>query len=385
MPRPSDETYGERQAAACINGQWHNATSLTVGFLEYTLDASTLYRKRCEINSFLEYLEKGIFSFVDRKVPCADIFEWMSVHLEENPLVKGSATNKLVAVTRALVLADLVAPDPLFALRYDTMKKLVLSLAKNLQVSKAKALCLPNPLQMLPHHTHRLLVTWMMTGVRFISLPEINRSFSLDPTLPFQAASTHIWQKTVVPSAPFVICVCDDPTLRHACPIHNAPVQWSCDLSVQANTILRSLLITRHSFRRTLALAFKLHSKYINNPRIRRTYINFLYKVFGWRPPRRGQYDDKCMYKYYTSDSDNFVGRTFPALALRMVAFYDDIIPVTSGIPMDDTHRAIFRTWYTRNNTAQTTQNNQPRNNGRMRAEKRATATRKECGTTGAA
>lgn len=341
MPRPPKEEIEDRLAVACINGAWYNATALTMGFLEYTLDASTLYRKRCEINSFLAYLEKGIFSFPDSKIPCAVLFEWLAIHLEENPLVKGAAINKLVAVTQALVLSNLMIPEPLFAHKYDMMKKLVISLAKNLQASKAKALCITNPFALVPKYVHRLLATWLTTGVRFISIPEIDRVFQLDPELPFEAASTSIWQKTIVPSCPFVLCLCDAPELVHCCPIHTAPLQLTANLSTQANVILRQLRITRHTFRRTLALAFRIHSKYLNHPALKQSYLQFLYKIFGWRPPRKGV--DKCMFQYYTSDFASFQNRPFPAVTLKVVRFYDDMIPILTGTPFYKYLRRVRR------------------------------------------
>lgn len=353
MPRPPRGSEGAIQHVAVIDGRMVDASLLTMGFMETTLDSSTLARKRSEINTFLSYLEKGIFDFSDCKVSCRAVLDWMVTHLDENPLCKGAAVNKLTSVIQALTIANLIEPDPVFLHTYGVMKKLALSAAKNVKMSKAKVICLEDPLKLLPFHCRRLAALWLMTGVRAISLEEINRTYEPQLDLPIEAAQINITQKTITASKPFVICVCDLPSCGNACPLHCPEIPCSSRTTDQVNTILTRLQITRHSFRRTLAVAFRLHSKHRCNPAIAEAFGKFIDTVFGWKPPARKT--DKSMFYYYSSDYETYSDKALPTIVMRTIQFYDEAVPLITANPLNATQFAFYRSWQARLNTLKQT------------------------------
>lgn len=354
MPRQAQSQDEGTQFLAVIDGQVVSATSLTTGFMEFTLDSSTLYRKRSEINTFLSYLANGIYDFSDSKIPCRAVLEWMATHLDENPLSKGAAVNKLTSVVQALTIADLILPDPMFLHTYSVMKKLAMSAAKNVKMSKAKVICLDDPLKLLPVHCRRLAALWLMSGVRAISLEEINKDYAPDVNLPIEAARINVTQKTMIASRPFVFCICDLPSCGEACPLHCPVVHVSTTTSDQANAIMTRLQVTRHSFRRTLAVAFRLYSKNRNNPTIVDVFEKFINKIFGWKPPTKKA--DKTMFYYYSSDYEQYENRPVPAIVKRAIQFYDEIIPLLTANPLDASQFAFYRSWQRRINQRQSTQ-----------------------------
>lgn len=329
-----------------INGSLHNAITLSEGFMDLTNDAKTLARKRSEINVFLGQVSKFWKSVKYKKVPCVLLFNWYARYLDENPHVKQSAINKITTVIHALTYADLIEPDPIFQLKFETMRKAAITLAKNNKADKAPVILSSDPFAMLPKYVLRLAVVWLMTGVRYISLAELDVNHEVDPSLPFEAASGLSWRKTELPSKPLVICTCQMKNLADGCPIHTKTVEWSQQLAARAGTVLRYWQATRHSPRHTLAIAFHLCSKLLFDPYLAQIYRRHVNVIFGWSHDRKPR--EKDMFLYYTEDADRYTPEQLPQLVRQVVAVYDESIPIIAAKPINVMQFKLFKNWLQR-------------------------------------
>lgn len=343
MPRRAMAADASDLNVAMINGKLYNALTLSEGFMELTNDAKTLARKRSELNTFLRQVAFFWNDIRDKKIPCAYLMNWFARYLDEHPLAKQSAVNKITTVVQALLFADLVEPDPIFQLRFETMRKSAITLARNNKAEKAPVIVTPDPFVMLPAYSKRLAVIWLMTGVRYISLPEVCVNYQVEQSLPFEAASALSWKKTVLPSKPLVFCTCSLKGLADACPIHTTTTEWSMQLPAIATTVMKYWQTTRHSCRRTLAIAFVLCSKWLYHPELGDVYRQHLNVIFGW-VHKRGK-REKDMFMYYTEDSEKYVPEQMPTLVRKVVEFYDDLIPIIAAKPVDLAHFSIFKNW----------------------------------------
>lgn len=346
MPRTAMADDPSTLNVAMINGKYHNALTLSEGFMDLTNDATTMGRKRSELNTFLGQASIFLKSVRHTKVPCILLLNWFARYLDEQPLAKQSAINKITTVVHALLFNDLVEPDPIFPIRFETMRKSAITLARNTKAAKAPVILSTDPFTMLPAYTLRLAVIWLMTGVRYISLPEMDTNYEIDKTLPFEAASGISWRKTELPSKPLLICVCHNPRLKTACPIHTSTTERSLQLAARAATILKYLQANRHTPRRTLAIGFKLWSKHIDDPVMAEVFRAHINVVFGWTA-KRGRHE-RGMFLYYTEDAHDYLPEQLPDLVGQVVEFYDATIPIVAATPINILQFKLYKNWLAR-------------------------------------